>query len=170
MTADPVQAFEHMVGELDSYPLEAFLFVRDGLQTAAAGRHGAESDAQRAVQLFLHQHGLDWTQLESRFSDRSLPAELMELITLAGGCAKLNRHVSGAELCWALRDLALQRWGMLARTVLSSWDIHTTQDFGRIVFGFIDHGLMQKQPADTLDDFDAVFTFDQAFPHDLGAD
>ena len=81
----------------------------------------------------------------------------------AGGCEKLNRHVGGAELCWGLRDYALNRWGMLARVVLESWNIQSTDDFGRIVFGFIDLDLMQKQAGDKIEDFQKIFSFDDAF-------
>ena len=33
----------------------------------------------------------------------------------------LCRHVSGTDLCEGLRELALHRWGMLARTVLDEY-------------------------------------------------
>ena len=61
---------------------------------------------------------------------------------------------------------------MLARVVLESWNIQSTDDFGRIVFGFIDLDLMQKQAGDKIEDFEKVFSFDEAFhvpfPQDPG--
>ena len=60
-----------------------------------------------------------------------------------------DRHVGGRELCWALRDYALLRWGLLARVVLESWNIKSSSDFGRIVFGFIDFDMMRKQDDDS---------------------
>src|SRR5690348_13493822 len=63
------------------------------------------------------------------------------------------RHVSGQQLCEGLRDFALKRWGMLARTVLRRWGLNSTYDFGRIVFAMVDNGLMQKTDNDTLEDF-----------------
>lgn len=73
------------------------------------------------------------------------------------------RHVSGPQLCAALRDYALERWGPLARTVLSRWNIHTTRDFGEMVFLMIALGVMGKQESDRIEDFDDVFQFDDAF-------
>ena len=92
-----------------------------------------------------------------------LPESLVKVIDAAGGCENLNRHVSGRELCWALREYALKRWGILARTVLESWKIRSTADFGRIVFGFIDFDMMRKQEDDSLDDFRDVYAFDEVF-------
>ena len=74
-----------------------------------------------------------------------------------------KRHVTGQQLCEGLRDLAIRRWGLLARTVLNSWNIRTTLDFGRIVYALIENDLMQKTEGDSLDDFRDVFDFDQAF-------
>jgi len=76
---------------------------------------------------------------------------------------ELARHVTGQQLCLGLRDHALERWGMLAPTVLDSWNIHRTDDFGRIVFALIEHGQLSKTPQDTLEDFRAVYDFDEAF-------
>jgi uncharacterized repeat protein (TIGR04138 family) len=74
-----------------------------------------------------------------------------------------NRHVSGRQLCDGLREFALTQWGMLARTVLREWEIHSTLDFGRIVFSLIQAGQMQKTDEDTLEDFRNVFDFKSAF-------
>lgn len=74
-----------------------------------------------------------------------------------------GRHVTGQELCMGLRDLALQRFGPLARTVLASWGIHSTEDFGRLVFALVDAGLLRKTDEDSLDDFRGVYDFDEAF-------
>ena len=75
----------------------------------------------------------------------------------------LCRHVSGADLCEGLRELALHRWGMLARTVLTRWNVRRTLDFGRIVFALVDSGWMQSTADDSLEDFREVFDFKSAF-------
>lgn len=77
--------------------------------------------------------------------------------------AELDRHVSGQQLCLGLRDFAIDRYGLLAPVVLSHWHVHRTDDFGRIVFAMIDAGLMSRTDEDTIDDFRAVFDFDEAF-------
>ena len=74
-----------------------------------------------------------------------------------------KRHVSGQQLCDAMRDLAIQRWGLMARTVLNSWHIHSSLDFGKIVYAMIDNQLMQKTDRDSLEDFRDTFDFNQAF-------
>lgn len=73
------------------------------------------------------------------------------------------RHVSGAELAHALRLLAVQMWGPLAREVLRRWNVHRTRDFGEMVYLMIDVGLMGRQESDDISDFDDVYEFDQAF-------
>lgn len=78
-----------------------------------------------------------------------------------------RRHVSGTQLCQGLRDLARQRWGLLARSVLRRWHITSTTDFGEIVFLLVDSGWMQKEPQDSLDDFDDVYDFAEAFDRDF---
>ena len=73
-----------------------------------------------------------------------------------------GNHVSGQELCWALRDLALKRWGMLAQTVLRRWNVRRTIDFGNMVYLMIEHGFMRKTEEDSIEDFRDVFDFDEA--------
>lgn len=72
------------------------------------------------------------------------------------------RHVSGQDLCQALRLLARRRWGLLAREVLRRWNIRRTRDFGEMVYFMIDLGLMGKQDSDEIGDFDNVYDFDEA--------
>lgn len=71
------------------------------------------------------------------------------------------RHVSGQELCWALKDLAHRQYGRLAKLVLASWGIHSTHDFGEIVFNLIRIGKMSQSQRDRIEDFDAVYEFEQ---------
>ena len=74
-----------------------------------------------------------------------------------------GEHVTGQQLCVGLRDLALERYGMLASAVLAGWGIHRTDDFGRMVFALIDAGAMSKTPHDTVEDFCGVYEFAEAF-------
>jgi len=74
-----------------------------------------------------------------------------------------QRHVTGQQICQALRELAIERWGMLARTVLSKWNIHETMDFGNMVYLLIEHGFMRKSESDSIEDFRDVFDFEEAF-------
>lgn len=74
-----------------------------------------------------------------------------------------QRHVTGRQLCLGLRDYALQRYGMMSRVVLNRWGIRSTRDFGHIIFAMVDAGLMRKTDEDTIEDFDGVYEFDEAF-------
>ena len=74
-----------------------------------------------------------------------------------------RRHVSGGELAHACRELALEQYGLLARTVLEHWGIATTADIGEIVYALIDAGLLVRQPEDRQEDFADVYAFEHAF-------
>ena len=73
------------------------------------------------------------------------------------------KHVSGAQLCLALKQLAQERWGMLAKTVLGKWNIRSTLDFGNMVYLLISHKYMGKAEEDSIEHFRDVFSFDDAF-------
>lgn len=74
-----------------------------------------------------------------------------------------RRHVSGVELSWACRDLGLERFGLIARTVLECWGVRDTSDWGRIVYAMIDAQLLSAEPGDRIEDFDGVYDFVAAF-------
>jgi uncharacterized repeat protein (TIGR04138 family) len=77
-----------------------------------------------------------------------------------------RRHITGPELASACRDLALERYGVMARLVLEHWGVRSTADLGDIVFTLVDLGLLISQPNDSREDFLDVFDFDQAFERD----
>jgi uncharacterized repeat protein (TIGR04138 family) len=77
------------------------------------------------------------------------------------------RHVTGQELCNGIRDLAIERFGPLARTVFNHWGITKTEDFGRIVFNLIGAELMGKTDTDSIDDFKDVYDFEDVFDKNL---
>ncbi|MGH9261625.1 MAG: Minf_1886 family protein [Acidimicrobiales bacterium] len=100
--------------------------------------------------------------IDGRYHER---AYLFVLAALEAAQRKLSarRHLSGAELAWACRDLALEQFGLLAHTVLTHWGVRTTQDLGAIVFLLIDVGLLARQPSDRLEDFEHVYDFAEVF-------
>lgn len=120
----PSKTLQQIVEETGLYPLEAFVFVQQGLGYTVKRIHGDNPDPD------------------------------------------LSRHVSGAQLCDGLRDLALSQWGLLARTVLNRWNITSTMDFGRIVFALVENGVLRKTDEDTVEDFRNVFDFGTAFESD----
>ncbi len=96
---------------------------------------------------FLHE-GLSKAVREAYVDDASKPG---------------RHHVTGQQMCEAIRDLAAQRWGMLAPTVLAGWNIHATVDFGHMVYLLIERGFMHKTEEDSVDDFADVFDLSEAF-------
>ncbi|MGH7476505.1 MAG: Minf_1886 family protein [Longimicrobiales bacterium] len=76
------------------------------------------------------------------------------------------RHISGRELAQGARDLALEQFGPMARTVLAHWGISATEDLGEIVFGLVECGILIKQDDDSPSDFADVYDFVDAFDRD----
>ena len=76
------------------------------------------------------------------------------------------RHICGRELAEGCRDLALERYGLMARHVLEFWGIRGTRDFGEIVFALVECGVLVKQEGDCVGEFESVFTFADAFERD----
>ena len=81
--------------------------------------------------------------------------------------AKPERHVTGQELCQAIRQYALRQYGLMAKTVLNSWGVYRTGDFGEIVFNLIRIGHMRKTKDDRREDFDNVYEFDAALEQEF---
>ena len=71
--------------------------------------------------------------------------------------------MTGQELAEGVRELALERFGPMARTVLEHWGIHDTDDVGRVVFAMVEQGILIKQDGDHQEDFRNVFDFEEAF-------
>jgi uncharacterized repeat protein (TIGR04138 family) len=72
-------------------------------------------------------------------------------------------HLTGQQLCEAIRQYALNQYGYLAKLVLNSWGIHTTSDIGEIVYNLIAINVMRKSDSDRREDFDGVYDFDRVF-------
>jgi uncharacterized repeat protein (TIGR04138 family) len=123
---DPTEekTLQEIVDEVDRYPIEAFLFLQQGLGYAVNLVHGEVTQSTDP---------------------------------------EVSRHITGPQLCEGLRAYALSQWGMLAKVVLARWGIHSTLDFGRIVFALVDAGHMQKTENDTIEDFRNVYDFKTAF-------
>ncbi len=73
------------------------------------------------------------------------------------------RHVTGHELLTGIREYALGQFGPMAFTVLEEWGIHSTEDFGEIVFSMIEHNLLAKQETDTREEFKNAYNFFEVF-------
>jgi len=104
-------------------------------------------------------------QMQRRNPRFAMEAYVFVLGGLHRRLAELDRprHISGAELAGAVRDLAIDRFGLLARVVLEHWGVHTTEDIGEIVFLLVDHGVLAKQETDRREDFADIFSFEEVF-------
>lgn len=102
---------------------------------------------------------------DKRFDEK---AYLFVLAALENCQSRLleRRHISGPELANACREMALERFGVIARIVLEYWGVKTTRDIGDIVFTLVDLGLLVSQPQDRREDFDSVFDFSTSFEKD----
>ncbi len=74
-----------------------------------------------------------------------------------------GRHVSGKELLDGIKTYALDEFGPMTYTVLSEWGVHSTQDFGEIVFNLVEAGRLGKTENDSRDDFKNGYDFDEVF-------
>jgi len=99
---------------------------------------------------------------EKRFDER---AYLFVLAALEYCQQRLpeRRHISGRELAGACRDLALDRFGVMARLVLEHWGVTSSADIGDVVFTLVELDFLLSQPNDTRDEFVGAFDFDEAF-------
>lgn len=76
---------------------------------------------------------------------------------------KTVRHVSGKELLEGVREYALKEFGPMTLDLLREWRIHSSEDFGNIVFNLVDHGILAKTDEDTREDFKDVYDLEEAF-------
>ncbi len=133
---DPSRSIARLLEEDKRYRFDAYLFVFEALNYAQEVLHlGKETPSEPAPE----------------------PVEEAE------EPEEVERHVSGRDLCEAIRQYALRQFGYMAKPVLNSWGVHTTGDFGEIVFNLIRIGQMRKTAEDRREDFDDVFDFDTAF-------
>ncbi len=73
-----------------------------------------------------------------------------------------ERHLTGQELCEAIRQYSLQQFGYMAKCVLNEWGVTRTGDFGEIVYNLIEVQMMRKTPEDRKEDFHDVYDFETA--------
>jgi uncharacterized repeat protein (TIGR04138 family) len=140
---DPSHPIVQLLQEDRRYTFDAYVFIFEALQYAQdVLQMGAESPSERPQQPPVESEG----QAEMRVSERE----------------QRERHVTGQELCEAIRRYALEQYGYMAKTVLNSWGLRNTSDFGEIVFNLIRVGQMRKTPSDTRVDFDNIYDFDTA--------
>ncbi len=124
-----------LVDQDPRYPLEAYNFVRDALSFAA-----------------------DSMELgSSAYFDPELDEEE------AAHRARRERHLTGQQLCEAIRMYAINQYGYMAKVVLKNWNVDKTDCFGDIVYNMISIGLMKKSNEDRQTHFNNVYKFEDVF-------
>tara|TARA_B100000674_G_C37447854_1_gene736890 strand:+ start:82 stop:636 length:555 start_codon:yes stop_codon:yes gene_type:complete len=165
---DPNHPISKLAREDGRYCVDAYTFVFDALNHAhtiiqqevrdeAVATEEADSEAAEIDQLLLSE--------EIEIADTDVDEEIESLRKIAseeqGEAEETERHVTGQELCGAIRSLAVDQYGYMAKCVLNSWGVYRTGDFGNIVFNLIEIGQMKKTDRDKLEDFENVFDFDR---------
>lgn len=146
---DPSHPLAMLLREDRRYPLAAYGFVYDALQYAQEVLgFGAEVTSEEAAE---------------EGDPSAAGGETTDQIVR-------ERHVTGQELCEAARRLAIDQFGLMAKSVLNHWGIRSTSDFGEIVYNLIRIGQMRKTPEDRREDFDDVYDFETAFPREFSID
>jgi uncharacterized repeat protein (TIGR04138 family) len=102
---------------------------------------------------------------ESRYDEQAY-IFVLSALEFAQARLAVRRHITATELAHACRDLALDRYGVMARIVLERWGLHSTADFGEVVFTLVDLGFLAKLPSDTREEFSGVYDFAGAFERD----
>jgi uncharacterized repeat protein (TIGR04138 family) len=139
---DPAHPIAKLLKEDRRYSFEGYVFVFEAL-------HYAQNILQMGAEI-----------PNEAMSEQPRPEQVGEADE-----GQPERHVTGRELCEAMRCYALEQYGYMAKTVLNNWGIHKTDDFGEMVFNLIRIGQMRKSSSDARVDFDDVYDFDTAFKH-----
>lgn len=74
-----------------------------------------------------------------------------------------RQHVTGQQLLEGIRVCALDRFGPMAMTVFEEWGVRASEDFGEIVFNFVESSLFSKTKKDSRDHFRGGYDFFEAF-------
>lgn len=132
---DDSYSLYQLVNQDPRYPVEAYWFVREALAYAA---DSMELGACNRVD--TEPCNDEATRLASR-----------------------ERHLTGQQLCEAIRQYSLSQFGYMAKVVLKNWNIDSTACFGDIVYNMIDVGIMKKSDQDERSHFEDVYRFDDVF-------
>jgi uncharacterized repeat protein (TIGR04138 family) len=150
---DPSHPLADLLRRDQRYPLDAYVFILEALSFAQESLGmGQEPPAEEL-------EPIPGGEQPSGGRSRSKPGRSRR--------RRAERHLTGQELCEAARQYALQQYGYLARTVLATWGLKSTDDFGELVFNMIDIGQMRKTRHDKREDFHGVYDFREAFSRDL---
>ncbi|MCP4649451.1 MAG: hypothetical protein GY853_05130 [PVC group bacterium] len=87
-------------------------------------------------------------------------------LTHTMGQLKRKGHITGQELLYGIRQIAIKEYGRMARTVFEHWGVKNSEDFGNIVFNLVEEELLGKTDADSINDFKNSYDFKTVFEDD----
>jgi len=152
---DPAQELSDLLQRDRRYKIEAYAFVFDAL-----------GYAHKVLGMGMVQESEDKPEPGGGKRSGAEPSEPGPSETESGETESADepaageRHLTGQQLCEAIRIFALEQYGYMAKCVLNSWGVHKTGDFGEIVFNLIRIGQMRKTKDDRREDFNDVFDFE----------
>ena len=171
---DPKHPIAELLRRDDRYHFDAYVFVFEALRYAqeklglgseieASEIETDEIETDEVETGKLETGELETGELGADFSaDEQASSELGP-----DEQQEAERHVTGQELCEAMRLYAHDQYGYMAKSVLNHWGIGSTGDFGEIVFNLIEIQQMRKTVHDRREDFEEVFDFDEGFQHNF---
>ena len=71
-----------------------------------------------------------------------------------------REHISAARLLDSIKFCGHKAFGFLAKTVFNQWGIHTTDDWGTVVWALVESGIWGKEPDDERSDFNDLWDFE----------
>lgn len=145
MTDNTYSAFMQLLKDDPRFRIEAYQFVREAL---SFGQNDDEEESEDAID--------DLSEIDEALI-------LGELEEDEDWQEEQEHHLTGQILCEAIRVYAQQQYGYMAKTVLNSWGLTSTSDFGEIVYNLIEIGMMKKSNTDRREDFNDVYDFESAF-------
>lgn len=160
--SDPRDLLIKLIEHDKRYKLEAYAFIFEALQFAQENlKMGSEITPDDIEGSTAN------PSVKTKGSKGSIPKSKKSKDRIAGEDVAPERHLTGQELCEAIRVYASEQYGYLAKCVLNSWGLKSTSDFGEIVFNLIEIQHMRKTKHDRREHFDNVYDFEEAFVRDF---
>jgi uncharacterized repeat protein (TIGR04138 family) len=156
--SNPTHPFTELLERDKRYRLDAYVFVFEALRYAQEVLGLGTEEAADTSEDAADDQEKDEQPADEPAADDSVAGDEGD---------RDERHLTGQELCEAIRLYALEQYGYMAKSVLNHWGVQSTKDFGEIVFNLIEIGQMRKTSGDRREDFKEVFEFEKGFHRDF---
>ena len=82
---------------------------------------------------------------------------------VGGLCTADGNTISGEYIMDEFKEMALDKYGPLAYTVLREWGVNSTEDIGEMVFNLVESHRLLPEEGDSKDAFANGYDFKEAF-------